>query len=43
MKTHQRKYSFALAHFEVRIKPLGPYFHKPAFITSHAVYKKKTA
>jgi len=40
MKIRQSKYSFALAHSEVRNKPYA-YFHKLAYITSHAVCKKK--
>jgi len=36
------KYSFALAHSEVRTKPYI-YFHKLAYITSHPVCEKKTA
>jgi len=39
MKTRQIKYSFALAHSAVRTKPYV-YFHKAAYITSHAVCKK---
>jgi len=42
MKIRQSKYSFALAHSEVRNKPYA-YFHKLAYITSHAVCKKKIA
>jgi len=42
MKTCQTKYIFALAYSEVRTKPYV-YFHKPAYITSHTVYKNKTA
>jgi len=42
MKTHQSKHSFALAHSEVRNKPYV-YFHKLAYLTSHAECKKKTA
>jgi len=42
MKTRQSNYSFALAHLKVRTKPYV-YFPKTAYITSHAVCKKKTA
>ena len=42
MKTSQGQYSFAPAHSEVRTKPYE-YFHKPAYITSHVMYEKKTA
>jgi len=42
MKTRQSNYSFALAHLEVKSKPTV-YFHKTAYITSHAVCEKKTA
>jgi len=42
MKTRQSKCSFALAHPEVKNKPYVD-FHKPAYITSHAVCEKKTA
>jgi len=42
MKTRQIKYSFALAHSIVRTKPYV-YFHRAAYITSHAVCWKKTA
>jgi len=42
MKTRQSKYSFSLAHSEVRNKPYV-YFHKLTYIASHAVCKKKTA
>jgi len=40
MKTRQSSYSFALAHLEVRTKPYV-YFHKTAYITSHAVCKRR--
>jgi len=36
MKTRQSKYSFALAHSEVRTKPFI-YFHKTVYITNRAV------
>ena len=39
MKNRQSKYSFSLAHLEVRAKPYV-YFHKTAYITSHAVCLK---
>jgi len=37
MKTRQSKYSFVLAHSEVRTKPYV-YFHKPAYTTKHAMF-----
>jgi len=36
MKTRQSKYSFALAHVEVRTKPYV-FFYKTAYITSYAL------
>jgi len=39
VKTRQSKHSFALAYSEVRNKP-DVYFHKLAYITSHAVCRK---
>jgi len=38
----QIAYSFALAHSEVRTEPYV-YFHKLAYLTSHAVGKTKSA
>jgi len=39
-ETRQSKYSFALAHTEVKTKSYV-YFHKPSYTTSHAVCKKR--
>jgi len=42
MKTLQSKCSFALSHPVVKNEPYVD-FHKPAYITRHAVCEKKSA